>query len=350
MEQFRLGLSADFVKPDGTPSFPMFDLSPLDNDPRIDWSFVPVTDGRIAAADMAGFDALVLLGARFGADGFPGDGRLAMIARFGVGYDNVDEAGCDANDVALVITPSGVRRPVAVAIMTFVLALSGKLFVKDRLTREGPDGWAKRPQHMGRGLVGLTLGSLGLGNIGFELFRLATPFGMDSIAHDPFVPPESAAEIGVEMVGLDELFRRSDFLSVNCPLNERTEGIVNARLISLMKPTACLINTARGPIVDQSALADALRSGGIAGAGLDVFEREPADADDPILQLDNVIATPHSLCWTDQCYAEISAADVRTVMDLISGTAPDGIVNKSIVDSPRWREKLESFGRRFRAE
>ena len=151
------------------------------------------------------------------------------------------------------------------------------------------------------------------------------------------------------MVGLDELFRRADFLSVNCPLNERTEGIVDARLISLMKPTAYLINTARGPIIDQSALADALRSGGLAGAGLDVFEQEPADADDPILQLDNVIATPHSLCWTDQCFAEIGAADVRAVMDLISGTAPDGIVNKSIVDSPRWQEKLESFGRRFRA-
>ena len=118
METFKVGLSSDFVGADGQPAFPSFDLSPLENDSRIDWTFVPVTNGQIEAADVTGIDALILLGAKFTADSFPGDGRLAMIARFGVGYDNVDVEGCNANNVALVITPSGVRRPVAVSILT----------------------------------------------------------------------------------------------------------------------------------------------------------------------------------------------------------------------------------------
>ena len=347
MTKFRLGLSADFVKPDGAPAFPSFNLLPLDDDPRIDWSFVPVTYGKIASADISGFDALILLAARFDADSFPGDDRLAMIARFGVGYDNVDIPGCDANDAALVITPSGVRRPVAVAILTFVFALDGKLFIKDGLTREGPEGWAKRAHHMGRGLVGQTLGSVGVGNIGAELFRLAKPFGFKFIAHDPFVAPETVAAIGVEMASLEEVFRRSDFVCINCPLNESTVGLVNAERLALMKPTAYLINTARGPIVDQAALVDALREGRIAGAGLDVFKEEPSSADEPILHVDNVIATPHSLCWTDQCFAETGAADVRAVMDLISGNPPNGIVNTTILDNPNWRAKLDSFREEF---
>ncbi len=143
MAKFRVALSADFQKPDGSAAYPSFDLSPLDDEPEIEWAYVPVTDGQIAASDMAGFDALILLGARFDAGSFPGDGQLCLIARFGVGYDTVDVAACDANDCALVITPSGVRRPVAVAILTLILALAGRLMVKNQLTRQGPEGWAE---------------------------------------------------------------------------------------------------------------------------------------------------------------------------------------------------------------
>jgi D-3-phosphoglycerate dehydrogenase len=343
MDKFRLALSSDFVRPDGTPAFPSFDLSPLDDDPRIDWAYVPVRDGRIDAADMAGFDALILLAGRFDAESFPDDGRLALVARFGVGYDNVDVPACSANDVALVITPSGVRRPVAVAIMTFVLALSGKLLIKDRLTRAGPDGWARRGAHMGTGLVGGTLGSIGVGNIGAELFRMAAPVGMSFVAHDPFADAAVARELGIELVPLDEVFRRADFVCVNCPLTDETRGLVNAERLALMKPTACLINTARGPIVDQAALTEALQSGRIAGAGLDVFEDEPSDAADPLFGLENVIVTPHSLCWTDQCFADIGAADVRAVQALVEGKVPEGIVNRDITSNDRWRAKLETY-------
>lgn len=343
MGKFRVALSSDFVRPDGAPAFPSFDLAPLDADPRIDWSYVPVRDGRIDAADMAGFDALILLAGRFDAGSFPGDGRLGLVARFGVGYDNVDVAACSANGVALVITPSGVRRPVAVAIMTFVLALAGNLLVKDRLTRAGPDGWAKRSAHMGMGLVGRTLGSVGMGNIGTELFRMAAPFGMSFVAHDPFADPEVARRLGVELVPLDDVFRRADFVCVNCPLSEDTRGLVDAARLALMKPTAYLVNTARGPIVDQAALTAALSEGRIAGAGLDVFEDEPSDASDPLFRLENVIVTPHSLCWTDQCFGDIGAADIRAVQAMIEGRVPEGIVNRDIAADPGWLARVAGY-------
>ncbi len=346
MEKFRVALSSDFVRPDGAPAFPSFDLSPLDADPRIEWGYVPVKEGRIAAADMAGFDALILLAGRFDAGSFPQDGRLALVARFGVGYDNVDVAACSANDAALVITPSGVRRPVAVAIMTFVLALSGNLLIKDRLTRAGPEGWARRGAHMGMGLIGKTLGSVGVGNIGAELFRMAAPFGMSFVAHDPFADAEVARELGVELVPLDDVFRRSDFVCVNCPLSDDTRRLVNAARLALMKPTAFLINTARGPIVDQAALTVALTEGRIAGAGLDVFEDEPSDASDALFRLENVIVTPHSLCWTDQCFADIGAADIRAVQAMIDGRVPDGIVNRDIGGNERWLGKLAGYRER----
>ena len=346
MSRFRVALSGDFKKPDGSPAFPDFDLSPLEQNPAVEYRFIKV-NGVIQAADLEGFDALILLIPRIEPESFPKDGRLAIIARFGVGYDTVNVQACTDHDCALVITPDGVRRPVAVSIMTFMLALTGKLFAKDRITRQGPEGWARRSEHMGVGLVGRTFGSLGIGNIGAEAFRLAKPFDMKLIAHDPYADPAVARDLGVRLVGLEELFRESDVLSVSCPLNEQTRHIVNAERLALMKPSAYLINTSRGPVVDETALTRALQEGQIAGAGLDVFEEEPSPADNPLYRLDNVIVTPHALCWTDQCFAGIGAADVKAVFDVMHGRVPTGIVNREIVDRPAWRDKLERYQATF---
>ena len=235
----------------------------------------------LRAEQLEDFDALILLVHRFAAESVPKSGRLAVVARFGVGYDTVDVEACTRAGIALVITPDGVRRPVAASVLTLMLALTGKLMVKDRLTREAAAGYARRSEHMGVGLVGRTLGSLGIGNIGAEVFRLARPLDMTFIAHDPFADQAVAAELGVELVGIEELFRRADVLSVSCPLTPETHHIVNAERLALMKPTAYLINTARGPIVDQKALTEALQARRIAGAGLDVLEQEPPDAGRP---------------------------------------------------------------------
>jgi len=346
MSSFRVALSGDFKKSDGSPAFPDFDLSPLDDNPAIDYEYIPV-NGLVKAKALEGFDALILLVPRIEQMSFPKDGRLAVIARFGVGYDNVDLKACTQNDCALVITPDGVRRPVAVSVMTFMLALSGKLLVKDKLTRQGPEGWAKRNDHMGVGLVGKTLGSLGIGNIGAEVFRMAKPFDMKFIAYDPFANAKVARELGIRLVSLEELFLESDVLSVSCPLSDDTYHIVNQERLALMKRSAYLINTSRGPVVDQKALTKVLEQGRIAGAGLDVFEEEPTAANDPLYKLDNVILAPHSLCWTDQCFAGNGAADIKAVFDVMHGRVPTGVVNKEVLEHETWRNKLEGYKQQF---
>jgi D-3-phosphoglycerate dehydrogenase len=201
---------------------------------------------------------------------------------------------------------------------------------------------------MGVGLVERTFGSLGAGNIGAETLRLAKPFDMKLIAHDPFADADLMASIGVELVGIEDLFRRSDILSVSCPLTEATKHIVNAEMLALMKPTSYLINTARGPVVDQKALTKMLQERRIAGAGLDVLEQEPPDLSDPILALDNVILTPHALCWTDQCFAHQGALDIRAVLEYCDGRDPTGtIVNRSVLESTSWQERISALRARL---
>ena len=347
MTTFEVALSGDFRLKDGSPAYPSFDLAPLLDNPAIDVRYVDPVDGVIPAEALEDVDALILLVPRFGATSVPKSGRLAVVARFGVGYDTVDVPVCTKHDIALVTTPDGVRRPVAVAILTFILALAGKLMVKDQLVRRGPEGWAERSQHMGVGLVGKTLGQLGIGNIGAEVFRITRPLDMRFIAFDPYADPTVAATLGVELVDLETLFKQSDFLSVSCPLTDETRHIVNAERLALMKPTSFLINTARGPVVDQAALHDALLHRRIAGAGLDVFELEPTPPAEPITQLDNVILAPHALCWTDECFAGIGAADVAAVLAVMRGEVPRGIVNRQITESPVWQAKLETYRNSF---
>jgi D-3-phosphoglycerate dehydrogenase len=346
VSKFRVALSGDFVKADGTPAYPMFDLRPLSGD-DIEYFHLP-PGPEINGSDLEEADALIQLGVQFTRQSVPKSGRLSVVARFGVGYDNVDVDACTENGVAAVITPDGVRRPVAASILTLILALTGKLFVKDRITRLGPDGWAQKSDHMGVGIVGKTLGSVGIGNIGAEMFRLAKPLDMSFMAFDPYADQSAAAELGVRVVGdIEAVFREADIVSINCPLTEETKGLIGERLLSLMKPTAYLINTARGPIVDQAALTKALQDGRIAGAGLDVFENEPSDTDDPLFALDNVIVTPHALCWTDQCFAGIGAADVKAVTDVMYGREPAGVVNRVVLDAPRFRERLSAYAKQF---
>ena len=347
MTVFRVALSADFRQADGSPTFPDFDLDPLKAEPSIDLQFIDVEDGRISASALEGFDALILLTHKFDADSIPADGRLALVARFGVGYDSVDVEACTKSGIAVAITPDGVRRPVAAAILTFILALAGKLFVKDALVRQGPDGFNRRVDHMGVGLVGKTLGSVGLGNIGAEALRLCAPLDMKFIAHDPFVDPALAAELGVTLVDLETVFRTSDFVTINAPLTPQTHHLVNAERLAMMKSTAYLINTSRGPVVDQPALVEALRHNRIAGAALDVFDPEPPPADDPLLALDNVILTPHALCWTDQCFAGIGASDVAAVFDVKLGKVPAYLANPDVAGEARFRAKLAAYKTAF---
>jgi phosphoglycerate dehydrogenase-like enzyme len=346
MSRFRVGISQGVRTAAGEMVIPEFDLSPLDDDSRIECVSLPDT-ARLDAKTAAGLDAVILMLEEVTEETFDGSGRLTLIARFGVGYDRIDVPACTRNAVALAITPGGVRRPVAVSVITLMLALTSRLMIKDRIAREGPAGWARKAQYNGFGLVGRTLGSLGMGNIGVEVFKLAQPFDMRLIAHDPYANAGTAAALGVTLVSLEQLFRESDILSVSCPLNETTRGIVDAPMLELMKPSAFFINTSRGPVVDQAALLATLQAKRIAGAGLDVLAQEPPDADDAILSLDNVILSPHALCWTDQCMAGNGAADVAAVQAVMNGRAPAHVVNTAVLESPEIKKRLSQYAGQF---
>jgi len=320
---FRVGITHDVLTSQGQPIFGQEVFEWL-NQPGLVWEYMEKTP-VIRPEHAARYDAICAMLVQFTPESIGSDKpRLKLIARFGVGYDTIDVPTCQKAGIFLTIAPDGVRRPVAVSAITFMLMLAHKVGIKDRLTRSGR--WAEKSDHIGTGLTGRTLGSIGVGNIGAEMFRLAKPFDLKFIAHDPYADAAQMAALGVELVALDELFRRSDFLAINCPLNETTRGMVNASKLSLMKDTAYLINTSRGPIVDEAALYRALVEKKIAGAGLDVFEVEPTPADNPLLQLGNVVVTPHGICFTDECMRGLAESAFKAVIDVMHGKKPAHVV------------------------
>ena len=327
--RFRIGITRDNLKPNGKPIFDESAFKIL-NDPRIEYEFLPEMEPELTPETAAKYDALAVMLARVTRKTVSGaDRRLKLIARFGVGYDTVDVPACTENGVILSITPDGVRRPLATSELTLVLMLAQKVLIKDKLTREGR--WQERLNHFGTGLSGRVLGSIGVGNVGAELFRLASPFQMKHLACDPYITQESVAPLGVQLADMDTVFRESDFVVVNCPLNEETRKLIGTRQFSLMKPTAFFINTARGPIVDEKALLDALASRRIAGAGVDVFEQEPTPADNPLLKFDNIVVTPHHICLTDECINTVAASVFSACRDLASARVPKNVVNQEVL-------------------
>jgi len=339
---FRVGLTRDFLKPDGTLGFGDIGLELLDQAPGVEWEFLPENTPELSPEQVREYDALLVLAPKVTAATLAGSERLSVVARFGVGYDNVDVPACTQAGVLLTITPDGVRRPVALSVITLLLALSHRLLEKDRLTRDGR--WAEKLGYMGQGITGRTLGVIGFGNIGREVFRLAQPFGMRHLAFDPHLPADAGRDLGVKLVDLDTLLAQSDFVAVCCALTPETHHLIDAARLARMKPNAYLINVARGPIVDQQALARVLQERRIAGAGLDVFEQEPVDPDDPILKLDNVIVAPHAICWTDECFLGNGRSACESILDVAAGRTPRYVVNREVLEQPEVQAKLQAYG------
>jgi phosphoglycerate dehydrogenase-like enzyme len=339
LRMFRVGVTLDFLKADGTCAFGEIGFEKLAA-AGLSWEYLYVLEDEISPKVADEFDGLIVLGPRVTAKTVGGARRLIAVARFGVGYDNVDVPACTAAGVLLTITPDGVRRPVAVAALTFLLALSHKLVIKDRLTRSGR--WAMKLDHIGQGVTGRVLGIIGLGNVGRELAELARPLGLRIIAHDPWVEPEAATRVGVGLVSLEDLLRQSDYVCVCCALTEKTRHLLDEERLTLMKPSAYLINVARGAIVDQAALTRRLAERRIAGAGLDVFEREPIDPADPLLDLDNVILAPHAICWTDECFRLNGQSAVASLIDVAARRVPRHVVNPEALAHDRLRGFISS--------
>jgi phosphoglycerate dehydrogenase-like enzyme len=338
---FRVGVTGDFLNSDGTLGFGDIGLDLLAGNPQVHYEFLPNSGNELPFEIADQFDALLVLAPKITAKTVDGCQRLALVARFGVGYDSVDVEACTRNNVLLTITPSGVRRPVAVSALALLLALSHKLIAKDRMTREGR--WNEKLSETGTGLTGRTLGLIGLGNIGREIARVVVPLDMRITAYDPQVSDAAAKAVGAELMSLERLLKESDFVCICCALTPDTHHLLNAERLSTLKPTAYLINVARGPIINQKALTRLLSARRIAGAALDVFEKEPIDNDDPLLKLDNVILAPHAICWTDEMFRGNGQSACRSILEAAGGRMPQDVVNRDVMEQPGLLQKLARF-------
>jgi phosphoglycerate dehydrogenase-like enzyme len=340
-DKFRVAITRDVLDSRGEPAFGRAALSILEQASNLEWEYLPRVVPEISADHAAQYDALYVNIARVPAAAVARtDCRLRVVARHGVGYDSVDVPAMTRAGILVTNTPTPMPRPVATVTMTFILALAGKLFLKDKLTREGR--WHERMDNMGLGLTGRTLGVIGAGRIGQEIMRLAKSFDMKLIAADPVVNALELSYLGARKVDLPTLLRESDFVVVACLLNDETRHLIGAREFNRMKPTAYFVNVARGPIVDEAALAEALRAHRIAGAALDVFEQEPIAPDNPLLGMDDVILTPHSLCWTDECFHNMASIGLNSIVDALSGRRPEFVVNPEVLAHPRAKALISS--------
>lgn len=322
---FKVGLTRDLLTPDGEPSFGTAALDVLNGADSLEWEYLAGDCTEITPDIAAAYDGLYVNSPQVTAASVAGDNcRVKIVARHGVGYDSVDVAALAKKGITVTNTPHAIRRPVAVATITMITALAGKLLTKDRLTRT--NAWNDRTAHMGIGLKGRTLCIVGGGGIGQELLRMVAAFEFNLLVVDPHQDAAVMQSLGAQLVSLNDGLQQADFVVLCCLLNDETHHLINRDTLAKMKPDAYLINMARGPVVDETALIEALQNKQIAGAGLDVFEQEPVAPDNPLLTMNQVILTPHSLCWTDHCFEDIATDGLGCIVDFANGKTPRFVV------------------------
>lgn len=272
--------------------------------------------------------------------------NLLVVSTNGAGFDTVNVKDCTDAGVLVVNQTGGNADAVAAHVLAMVLMLSKQIIQTNHALRRGT--MHDRTAFMGNDVNGRTIGIVGLGNVGRRVAALCRGlFGMQVIACDPYLDEKTVADRGAVKVTLDELLRRADFVSINCPLDEESRGMIGAKEFALMQPHAYFITTARGFIHDERALAEALRAKQIAGAGLDVWDKEPPPADHPLLQFDNVIASPHTAGVTREARANMGKIAAEQMIMTLDGKRPPRIVNPQVW--PVYSKRFEqTFG--FRPE
>lgn len=321
---YRVAVTKGYAAADGSTVFGDIGLDRL-TEAGLEWSVLPEHQSRLTADAVDGYDAVIVLGPeRVDAASVPASGRLRHIARFGAGYDAVDVDALAERGVIVTHTPEAVRTPMAHTAITLLLALAHNLLVKDRLVREGR--WADRAGERGRGLDGAVVGVVGLGGIGQEVARLARGLGVRVVAYNRSDRRAEAAALGVDLLTLDEVLVESTYVIVTVAANPQTRHLIGDRELELLGHDGRLINIARGSVVDEAALVRRLRAGELAGAALDVFEREPLPTDSPLTSMDRVVLAPHSLCWTDGFTRAVGASVMASVIDVARGREPEHIV------------------------
>ena len=263
---------------------------------------------------------------------------LLVVSTSGAGYDTVDLEACTRAGVLAVNQAGGNAEAVAEHVLAMLLCLSKRIVEADRRMRSGAG--LRRLDYMGAEVLGKTLGVIGIGHVGTRVAELCGGLlRMRVLACDPYLSATEIAARGAEKVGLEELLRQSDFVSLSCPLTEETRKMIGAREYAWMPKHAYLISTARGGIHDEQALAEALRAGRIAGAGLDVWDPEPPPSDHPLLQLDNVIASPHTAGMTDGARLNIATWAARQILQVLEGKPASRLLNPQAL--PGFAKKFE---------
>jgi len=259
--------------------------------------------------------------------------RCRAIGRYGIGVDNIDVQAATEQGIAVVNVPSYCEDEVSDHTLAMLLSWARKIPHYTEEIREGVWDWKTgRPIRRLRGQV---LGLLGFGKIARLVARKARAFGLEVIAHDPYLPEEVFSQAGVEQVEFDKLLSRSDFLSVHVPLTERTRHLINGEALAKMKPTACLINTSRGGVIHEEALIRALQEGRIAGACLDVTDPEPPDPENPLRKMPQVLLSPHVAWYSEESQIDLRRKIAQDVGRALSGLLPHGLVNRELKDKFR---------------
>lgn len=333
---FTVGISRDFLDGEGQNVWGDIGLAGLD-EAGLDWEYMHDSAEALTPEQLERYDAILYAAPAVTAGSFEGVSHPPLIlARFGVGFDAVDLPACTRAGTVATITPDGARGPVATATLSMLLSVFHKTVMKDRLVRE--ESWDLREAFMGTGITGKTIGFLGVGNTGGELIRLLQPFNVRCVGHDPFCTPQRASELGVELMPLEQVAASCDALIVMAVLTEQTHHIINAAILEKMKPTAVVINMARGPIINEQDLISALSAGTIAGAGLDVFEEEPVTNE--LLGMENVTLSPHCLSWTDEMSIGNGSSCVRAIVNVAEGRVPDFVINKAVLETTAFKDRL----------
>lgn len=263
--------------------------------------------------------------------------QCKVIARYGVGVNTIDvDAATEHGIVVGNVTDYSIDE-VSDHAFALLLALARKVVKLNAEVKAGV--WDFNIGKPAFRLRGRTLGLIGLGRIPQALAKKAQAFGIKVVAYDPFMPAEAAKELEVELLSLNEVCEVSDFVSVHAPLMETTKGMISDEQFLKMKKEAFIINTARGPVIDESALIRALEAGQIAGAGLDVAEVEPMLRDNPLLEMENVIITPHIAWYSEESELELKRKTARNVVDVLSGFYPDYLFNRDVKEKINLREK-----------
>lgn len=256
--------------------------------------------------------------------------NLKVVARAGVGVDNVDLDAATEHGVYVVNTPGGNTISTAEHTFGLMIALARHIPQGDASLRAGR--W-DRKLFTGVELKGKTLGLVGLGRIGQAIAKRAQAFEMNVVAYDPYLPTDVATEIGVVLLDLDGVFAHADFISLHSPITDETRGMINAGTIAKMKDGVRIINAARGGLINDADLAEAIKSGKVTGAALDVFEPEPPAADNPLIGLDGVIHTPHLAASTSDAQVTVAVEAAQLVIDTLLHNNPQNVVNKAVLES-----------------